>query len=221
MAEQDNEAEAGAKSPLKWILIGSVGVVFLLAGAVAGTLYFAGFFGPKDGASAEEKLAQAEAKAGAAKDPARSSTPQLVVERPGAPGEAASAAKDGASAAKSSKPQVVLDASPESRRFVYSYLELERPLVANLTGSRKVMQAHLAMMTRYDERVFKNVKRHEFALRAAALDVMRLTTDADIEKPDFRTALAERIRLELNAKLEKFEEFGGIEAVYFTSFVVQ
>jgi hypothetical protein len=32
-------------------------------------------------------------------------------------------------------------------------------------------------MTHYDDRVFKNVKKHEFALRSAALDVMRQTTE--------------------------------------------
>jgi flagellar FliL protein len=76
-------------------------------------------------------------------------------------------------------------------------------------------------MTHYDERVFKNVKKHEFALRSAALDVMRQTTDADLNQADFRKNLAEKIRIELNAVLEKYEDFGGIEAVFFTSFVVQ
>jgi flagellar FliL protein len=50
---------------------------------------------------------------------------------------------------------------------------------------------------------------------------MRQTTEAELGQPDFRKNLAEKIRLELNAVLEKFEDFGGIEEVYFTSFVVQ
>jgi flagellar FliL protein len=79
----------------------------------------------------------------------------------------------------------------------------------------------VAIMTHYDERVFKNVKKHEFALRSAALDVMRQTTEAELAQADFRKNLAEKIRLEMNAVLEKFEDFGGIEAVYFTNFVVQ
>jgi flagellar FliL protein len=33
--------------------------------------------------------------------------------------------------------------------------------------------------------------------------------------------MAEKIRFELNAVLEKYEDFGGIESVFFTSFVVQ
>jgi flagellar FliL protein len=38
---------------------------------------------------------------------------------------------------------------------------------------------------------------------------------------DFRKNLADKIRKEFNAILEKYEDFGGIEEVYFTSFVVQ
>jgi flagellar FliL protein len=94
-------------------------------------------------------------------------------------------------------------------------------MLANLTNSRKVIQVQLAIMTHYDERVFKNVKKHEFALRSAALDVMRQTTEAELGESDFRKKLAEKIRSEMNAVLEKFEDFGGIEEVYFTSFVVQ
>jgi flagellar FliL protein len=46
-------------------------------------------------------------------------------------------------------------------------------------------------------------------------------TEADLEKPDFRKELAEKIREGVNAKLESLEDFGGIEEVYFTSFVIQ
>jgi flagellar FliL protein len=76
-------------------------------------------------------------------------------------------------------------------------------------------------MTHYDERVFKNAKKHEFALRSVALDVMRQMTEADLAKPEFRKDLAAKIREEMNGVLQKYEDFGGIEEVYFTSFVVQ
>ena len=76
-------------------------------------------------------------------------------------------------------------------------------------------------MTRYDERVFDNVKKHEFALRSVMMDVMRQTVDADLSKPDFRKELAVRLRDAMNSLLEKYEDFGGIEDVYFTSFIVQ
>ena len=37
----------------------------------------------------------------------------------------------------------------------------------------------------------------------------------------FRKNLADSIRQEMNAVLQKFEDFGGIEELYFTTFVVQ
>ena len=45
--------------------------------------------------------------------------------------------------------------------------------------------------------------------------------EADISKPEFRKELAAKIRDGLNALLTKYEDFGGIEEVYFTQFVVQ
>lgn len=191
MADGDTEVEGKKKSPLLKIILLVVVLLIVLAGAVGATLYFTGFFDKKDEAAAEQALKDAEKAAAGAKDPAKEA------------------------------PKPVAKPTPEIQRFEFSYLELERELLANLTNSRKVMQVQMAFMTRYDERVFKNVKKHEFALRSVALDVMRQTTDADLDKPDFRKNLAEKLRTELNAKLESLEDFGGIEEVYFTSFVIQ
>jgi len=53
------------------------------------------------------------------------------------------------------------------------------------------------------------------------LDVLRQTTEADLAKPDYRKQLAVKVRDEMNNTLEKYEDFGGIEEVLFTSFIVQ
>ena len=76
-------------------------------------------------------------------------------------------------------------------------------------------------MTRYDDRVVNNIKKHEFALRSVAMDVMRQTRAEDIDAPDFRKRLSEKIRDEMNATLQKLEDFGGIEEIVFTNFIVQ
>ena len=111
--------------------------------------------------------------------------------------------------------------SPELTRFEYTYLQIEREFLVNVSGSKKVMSVQIAVMTHYDERVFENVKKHDFAIRSAVMDVMRLTTDADLVKPEFRKELAGKIRDSINTLLEKYEDFGGIEEVHFTSFIVQ
>ena len=108
-------------------------------------------------------------------------------------------------------------------RFEKSYMELDdkKALVANVAGSRKVMQASLSLMTQYDDRVFQNVEKHRAALRSAALDVLRQVTEADLAKPDFRTELAKRLRDKINSELVRLENFGGIEEIFFTEFVYQ
>jgi flagellar FliL protein len=83
------------------------------------------------------------------------------------------------------------------------------------------MSIQVAVMTRYDQRVVDNIKKHEFALRSVMMDVMRQTQEADINKPDFRVDLAKKLRDAMNSLLEKYEEFGGVEDVFFTSFIIQ
>ena len=126
-----------------------------------------------------------------------------------------------ASKAKIEAPSKIKKEAPEATRFEKNYLQLDKELMTNITGSKKVMVVQVALMTHYDTRVFDNVKKHEFALRSAMLDVMRQTTEADVAKPDFRKELAAKLKAEVNELLEKFEDFGGIEDVFFTSFVMQ
>jgi flagellar FliL protein len=192
MADEEIEVEGKKKSPLIKIIVIALVVLLLLIGTAVGTMFVTGFFDKKDTLAAEAALKAME--------------------------ESASDPKSGAS---DNTPQKKAKESPELERFEKSYMELEKPLVSNLTGTRKVIQLNAAIMTHYDERVFKNAKKHEFALRSVALDVMRQMTEADLAKPEFRKELAGKIREEMNAILEKYEDFGGIEEVYFTSFVVQ
>jgi len=191
MADEEVEVEGKKKSPLVKIIIFAVVGLLVVIGTVIGTMFLTGFFDRKDMQQMEKRLAELEAKNGEGKEDEKEKGPQKVKE------------------------------SPELTRFVNSYMELEKPLVSNLTGTRKVIQVNLSIMTHYDERVFKNVKKHESAIRSAALDVMRQSTESELGAPEFRKNLATKIRDEMNAVLVKYEDFGGIEEVFFTSFVVQ
>jgi flagellar FliL protein len=207
MAEEVVETEPAAKKPILLIIVGIVAVLLLLVAAVLGTMFFTGAFKPKPELTAEQLLLQQEAAEAAA-------------DGKGEAGKDGN--KDGKKDGKKDGPPGKLTKkSPELTRFDFSYLQLEREFLTNLTGSRKVMSIQVAVMTRYDERVFDNVKKHEFALRSVMMDVMRQTVEADLSKPDFRKELAVRLRDAMNSLLEKYEDFGGIEDVYFTSFIVQ
>jgi flagellar FliL protein len=126
-----------------------------------------------------------------------------------------------ASKAKVEAPSKIKKEAPEATRFEKNYMQLDKELMTNITGSKKVMVVQIALMTHYDNRVFDNVKKHEFALRSAMLDVMRQSTEAEINKPDFRKELAAKLKDTMNELLENYEDFGGIEDVFFTSFVMQ
>ena len=129
-------------------------------------------------------------------------------------------AADNAHNAMSDGPSKVKKES-EATRFENTYLQIDKEFMTNITGSKKVMVVQVAVMTHYDARVFDNMKKHEFAIRSAVLDVMRQSTEADVAKSDFRTDMAAKIKVVMNEILMKYEDFGGIEDVFFTSFVMQ
>jgi flagellar FliL protein len=111
--------------------------------------------------------------------------------------------------------------SPELTRFEKGYWEIERPMVANIVNSRKVMQIKVAISTNDDDRVAANLEKHEFAIRSEMLDVMRKIDETQISEPNFRRDLAEQLKIATNSTLERYEDFGGVKEVMFTEFIVQ
>ncbi len=194
MSEEILEDEEKAKSPILKIILIVFGVLFVVAITIGATLFASGFFDADKNDDAEAAVAALEAAAEA---------------------EAEAAAEAAAGPSK-----VQLD-SPELSKFQQSYYQLEKELTTNISNSRKVMQASVAIMTHYDERVVENVEKHAFPLRNVMLIVMSQQTESDIADPEFRLNLADELKLVMNAKLEELEDFGGIEDVYLTEFVVQ
>jgi flagellar FliL protein len=195
MADEEVDAgEEGKKSPiLGYVLIG-VGVIVALAVTVLATMYFVGYFDPDSAERIEATVQQLEMDAA----------------------EARQRAEDLAKGPS----KETLD-SPELTRFENTYMEIERPLVANIVNSRKVMQIKVAIMTHYDDRVVANMEKHAFAVRSEMLDVMRKIDETRLSEPNFRADLAEQLKIAVNTVLEKYEDFGGVEEVMFTEFVVQ
>ena len=219
------EAEAKPKKPIVKIILAVVALVVLIAGTMVGTLFITGFFN-KPVPTADQMMAEgADGGHGApAADghgaPAADGHGAPKADAHGAPKADAHGEKK-AEGGKEGGPPKLNKKSPDSPRFEYTYSQLEREFLVNLAGSRKVMSVQIAVMTRYDDRVVENIKKHEFALRSVVMDAMRMTSEADLAKPDFRKDLAIKIRDAMNTLLEKYEDFGGIEEIYFTSFIVQ
>ena len=226
-AAAPEEAEAKPKKPIVLIIGGVVALVVLVAGTMVGTLFITGFFS-KPVPTADQMMAEgADGGHGAAAADGHGA-PKAADGGHGAPasGHGDKKAEGGhgdkkAEGGKDGGPPKLNKKSPDSPRFEYTYSQLEREFLVNLAGSRKVMSVQIAVMTRYDERVVENIKKHEFALRSVVMDAMRMTSEPDLAKPDFRKDLAIKIRDAMNTLLEKYEDFGGIEEIYFTSFIVQ
>ena len=53
------------------------------------------------------------------------------------------------------------------------------------------------------------------------LSVLTGTTEDDLTNPAFKDDLAEDLRIAINSVLEQYEDFGGIEKVLFSEFLVQ
>ena len=214
-APVEGEGEEKKTGPLVKIIVMVLVVLILIGGSVAGTLFATGFFSKKN--KAEEAIDAQLDKLDAAEG---HGAPADGHEAPKADAHGAPADSHGKPGAEPPTKELVSN-DADNQRWKFNYYTLEKPLLSNLTGSRKVMQVQVTIMTHYDDRVIKNIKTHELPIRAAMLDVMRLNTEADINQADFRKALAENLRLTINSLLEKYEGFGGVEEVSFTEFVVQ
>ena len=190
-AEEGGEVEAKPKKPIVKIILCEVGLIVLLAGTVFGTLYFSGYFNPKPPVDPDALEADAHGGGHGKKD------------------------------AKDNKPSKVQKKSPELERYDYRYMQIEKDFLVNLLNSKKVASISLAVMTHYDDKVFENVKKHDFALRSAVLDILRQIPESEVNKPEFRVELARKIRDAMNTLLEKYEDFGGIEEVLYTNFIIQ
>jgi flagellar FliL protein len=201
------------KKPIVKIILAVLALVLLVSGTMVGTLFITGFFN-KPPPSADDMIAAGDGHGDKAAGDGHGDKK--------AEGGHGAPAEGGKDAGKNPNgPPKLNKKSPDSPRFDYTYHQLDREFLVNLSGSRKVMSVQIAIMTRYDERVIENLKKHEFAVRSAVMDVMRQTVETELPKPDFRKDLGVKIRDAMNTLLEKYEDFGGVEEVMFTSFIVQ
>jgi flagellar FliL protein len=116
--------------------------------------------------------------------------------------------------------KVALD-TPENQVFLTTYYEFPGSFTTNLMNSRKFLQISVGVSTQYDDRVMANVEAHQLALRSEILGTMSEFTEESIQGKAGRQSLAASLQDAINSKLEVLENFGGIDEVHFTSFVLQ
>lgn len=106
----------------------------------------------------------------------------------------------------------------EYRTIYYSFAE---DFTSNLRNSDSLVQVSLAASTRRDGRVVMWVKKHELAIRSEMLGVLADTPEEDVSTIDGKAKLQKRLAAAINDVLKKTEGFGGVDAVYFKTLVVQ
>ena len=102
-----------------------------------------------------------------------------------------------------------------------SYYNFTEDFTSNLKNSSALVQINLACSTRRDGRVLQWLKKHELAIRSAILVVLADTPEEDAYTPTGKEHLQKRLTGAINKVLTDTEGFGGVDQVYFKSFLVQ
>ena len=191
MAENDAEPKAGGGLVKKLLIFGGGGLLLITIGLGAGYLIFGGGQ-PDPSEEIEEIIERKMQEREAAEEEVDNSTPQKM-------------SKD----------------TPEEEVFETIYHEFPGTFTTNLAGSRKMLQVGVGVSTQYDDTVMMNVESHQLALRSVILGVISNFSEDDVKGATGRDKLAAALRDAINGKLEVLENFGGVEEVHFTSFVLQ
>jgi flagellar FliL protein len=106
----------------------------------------------------------------------------------------------------------------EYRTAYYTY---DGEFTSNLKNSDSMIQLSLAASTRRDGRVLMWMKEHELATRSALLTVLADTSEEEITSIEGKERLQKRLTASINKVLTAEEGFGGIDDVFFRSFIIQ
>ena len=110
---------------------------------------------------------------------------------------------------------------PETELFQTSYFTFPDAITSNLKDSTSFLQVQVGVSTQYDAQVITNVTTHTPALMSDMLAVISTFTEEDLAGTEGRAKLSEALKAAINKRLEKAEGFGGVEDVFFPSFVLQ
>lgn len=102
-----------------------------------------------------------------------------------------------------------------------SYYNFTEDFTSNLKNSAALIQVSVACSTRRDGRVLMWLRKHELAIRSEMLVVLADTPEEEAFSPEGKKRLQARLTETINRVLTEREGFGGVDAVYFKSFLVQ
>jgi flagellar protein FliL len=198
-SKTESEAEPKAKKKgglMKLLLIG-LGAILLVGGGVGAGLYAAGA-GLAGGPGAP------------AEDPHK---PKLVLKE--------GVEDEGSHPAPTAKHAAAEEPSPDPTRYQASYYPIEQSFTSNLRDSDGFVQLGIGVSTFYDSRVIENLKKNDMPVRSAVLMTLADQDAFVITTADGKKQLQDELKDAINEVLKQREGFGGVDSVYFTSFIIQ
>ena len=102
-----------------------------------------------------------------------------------------------------------------------TYVPMDQPFTSNLRDTDGYLQLGIGVSTLYDQKVTDHLKDSDMPIRAAVLDVLSQQSADTLNTPQGKAALRQQIKVAINNVLQQREGFGGIDDVYFTSFIIQ
>jgi flagellar FliL protein len=118
-------------------------------------------------------------------------------------------------------PKTLTKELPEGQKLNQLYNEMERKFTVNLSGSKQFCQFTMGFMTNYDQRVVDNVYKHELALRSAIIMEVSTYSKEQLSTVSDKQKLSNSIKERMNQVLIGYEDFGGIDEIFFTEFIIQ
>lgn len=112
-------------------------------------------------------------------------------------------------------------ANPDPGMYQATYFAMEQPFTSNLTDSDNFLQVGIGVSTFYDKRVIQNIQAADMPVRSAILQVLSQQTAESLNTSEGKAKLRHELRDAINRTLKDNEGFGGINDVFFTSFIIQ
>lgn len=106
-------------------------------------------------------------------------------------------------------------------KYRTAYFNFTDDFTSNLSDGDSLIQVALAASTQRDGRVLMWLAEHETAVRSRILVEIAATSELDVTSPGGKERLQKRLTNGINAVLKEQEGFGGVDNVYFRSFIVQ
>jgi flagellar FliL protein len=106
-------------------------------------------------------------------------------------------------------------------KYRTAYFSFGEDFTSNLKHSDALVQVSIAASTQRDGRVILWMNKHELAIRSAILAVLADTPEEQVYSVAGKEHLQERLSAAINKVLKEREGFGGIDNVYFRTFIVQ